>query len=80
MRIALALYTVRKADRPPDETHPYGHGKMENLSALVQGAFLFGVGGYIFYEAVRHLLNHAQPQRVDWYYSWTFAVFANRRL
>jgi cation diffusion facilitator family transporter len=62
----LALYTVRKADQPPDETHPYGHGKMENLSALAQGAFLFGVGGYICYEAVRHLLSHAEPQRVDW--------------
>jgi cation diffusion facilitator family transporter len=62
----LALYTVRKADLPPDADHPYGHGKMENLSALTQGAFLFGIGGYIIYEAVHHLLKHAGPQRVDW--------------
>lgn len=63
---SLALYTVRKSDRPPDEDHPYGHGKMENLSALVQGAALFGVGIYIIYEAVHHLLKHDGPQRVDW--------------
>ena len=63
---SLSLYTVRRADQLPDEDHPYGHGKMENLSALVQGGALFGVGIYIIYEAVHHLLKHEGPQRVDW--------------
>jgi cation diffusion facilitator family transporter len=62
----LAFYTVRRADNPPDAEHPYGHGKMESLSALIQAVFLFGVGGYILYEAIQHLIRRAGPQRVDW--------------
>ena len=66
MASAIALYTVREADRPPDEDHPYGHGKMESVSALVQALLLFAVGSYIVTEAIRHLLNHEGPKRVDW--------------
>ena len=39
---------------------------MENLSALIQATFLFGVAVYIFFEAVHHWRQHAGPQRVDW--------------
>ena len=63
---AIALYTVRQADRPPDEDHPYGHGKLESVSALLQATILFTVGSYIVFEATRHLRNHEAPQRVDW--------------
>jgi len=66
MASAIALYTVREADRPPDEEHPYGHGKMESVSALLQALLLFSAGSYIVYEAVQHLLHHEGPQRVDW--------------
>ena len=66
MASAIALYTVREADRPPDEDHPYGHGKMESVSALVQAALLFTAGAYIVYEAVQHLLRREGPHRVDW--------------
>ena len=30
----LTFFAVRFADRPPDEEHPYGHGKFENVAAL----------------------------------------------
>ena len=66
MASAIALYTVREADRPPDEDHPYGHGKMESVSALLQALLLFSAGSYIIYEAIQHLLHHEGPQRVDW--------------
>ena len=66
MASAIALYTVREADRPPDEDHPYGHGKMESVSALVQALLLFAAGSYIVFEAVQHLLHHEGPHRVDW--------------
>jgi cation diffusion facilitator family transporter len=66
MASAIALYTVREADRPPDQEHPYGHGKMESVSALLQAMLLFTAGSYIVYEAVQHLLHHEKPQRVDW--------------
>lgn len=66
MASSLALVAVRVADRPPDETHPYGHGKMESMSAFVQALLLFGVAAYIIYEAIQHLVHHATPARVDW--------------
>lgn len=66
MASAIALYTVREADRPPDEEHPYGHGKMESVSALLQALILFAVGAYIVAEAIRHLIRHEGPLRVDW--------------
>lgn len=66
MASAIALYTVREADRPPDEDHPYGHGKMESVSALLQALLLFTAGAYIVSEAIRHLIHHEGPHRVDW--------------
>jgi cation diffusion facilitator family transporter len=66
MASGLALYTVHIADMPPDATHPYGHGKMESMSALAQAVLLFGIAAYIVYEAISHLIYHAAPQRVDW--------------
>ncbi len=66
MASAIALYTVREADRPPDEDHPYGHGKMESVSALMQALLLFSAGSYILYEAIQRLRRHEAPQRVDW--------------
>jgi len=32
----MTLFAVRAADRPPDAEHPFGHGKIENLSALFE--------------------------------------------
>ena len=57
----LTFYSVRQADRPPDRTHPYGHGKVENLSALTEGILLLGVAGYVIYEAIHKLISHARP-------------------
>src|SRR5512136_2328465 len=36
----LTLFAVRVSDRPADAEHPYGHGKVENLSALAETALL----------------------------------------
>jgi len=37
---AIAYYSVRQASLPPDEDHPFGHGKMENLSGLFESLLL----------------------------------------
>lgn len=63
---ALTLFSVRLVDLPPDESHPYGHGKVEGISTLGQGVLLAGVAAYIIYEAVQRLLLHAEPPRVEW--------------
>ena len=51
----VAFFAVRAADRPPDAEHPYGHGKVENLSALVETLLLLATCAWIVYEAIRRL-------------------------
>ena len=53
----ITLLAVRVSDRPPDEQHMYGHGKIENLSALVETLLLLATCGWIIYEAFRRLLG-----------------------
>jgi cation diffusion facilitator family transporter len=51
----LTLFAVRVSDRPADEEHPYGHGKVENLSALAETALLLVTCVWIIGEAIRRL-------------------------
>ena len=37
MASIVAYFSVRKADEPPDESHPYGHEKVENVAAGIEG-------------------------------------------
>ena len=60
----LTVFSVKMGDLPPDDTHPYGHGKVEGLSTLVQGGLLAGVACYIVYEAIEKLLRRAEPQHL----------------
>ncbi len=54
----MTLVAVRVADRPPDVTHPYGHGKVENLSAFLEAGLLVLTAIWVIYEAVRRLILH----------------------
>src|ERR1051326_6981150 len=54
----MTFFAVRYADRPADATHNYGHGKMENLSALIEVVMLVLTALWIIYEAVQRLLHH----------------------
>jgi cation diffusion facilitator family transporter len=51
----VAYLSVRKADEPADESHMYGHAKMENLAAAIEGMLILVGAGVIIYEAVRRL-------------------------
>lgn len=55
----LTFYAVRLADKPADDDHQYGHGKVESLAALAETAFLFLVSGVVVAEAIRRLLSGA---------------------
>ncbi len=54
----MTYFAVRVADRPPDETHHYGHGKVENLSAFLEAGLLILTAAWVIYEATRRLLFH----------------------
>ena len=52
----LTLFAVRVADRPADRDHHYGHGKVENLSALTETGLLLLTCLWIIFEALERLL------------------------
>lgn len=56
----LAWAAVRASGKPPDPTHPFGHGKFENMAGTVEAILIFAAAGFIFYEAVEKLI-HPQP-------------------
>lgn len=61
----------RVAARPPDENHPYGHGKAEPLAALAVAVFVFAMAGFVGLEAVHEIRTpHHAP---EW---WTLLVLA----
>jgi cation diffusion facilitator family transporter len=62
---AMILFTVRAAAAPPDSAHPYGHGKFENLTALVQMALVLGSIGGIWLVSWRRFQDPVMP-RIDW--------------
>ncbi len=47
------------AVRPADADHPFGHGKIENVAAVVQAMLIFTAGGLIIYSAVRRIITGA---------------------
>lgn len=51
-------FAVRASDKPADEEHHYGHGKVEALAALVETAILFTLAGAILWEAGNRLWNN----------------------
>jgi len=60
----ITFLSVRLADQPADERHPYGHGKFENFSAFVETGLLALTALYIIYEAFARLFFrtvHIQP-------------------
>ena len=55
----IAYFSVRKADEPADESHPYGHEKVENVAAAIEGMLILVGAGVIIYESVRRLVDTA---------------------
>jgi cation diffusion facilitator family transporter len=63
---SLNLLSIRIADSPADEGHPFGHGKAENLAGLLQTVVIVLVGGGLLVEAVRRLLRGTRPEHAEW--------------
>jgi cation diffusion facilitator family transporter len=55
----ITFLSVRVADAPADERHPYGHGKFENFSAFVETGLLLLTALFIIYEGFNRLFFHA---------------------
>jgi len=55
----MALFSVKAASKPADSDHSYGHGKVENLSALIEGILVLAAAAWVIREAVRVLVGGA---------------------
>jgi cation diffusion facilitator family transporter len=68
---AMTYFAVRVSDKPADEGHHFGHGKVENLSALFETLLLLATSGWIIYEAISRLFFN--PAKVE-ASVWSFVV------
>jgi len=55
--IVITFLAVVIAARPADEKHPFGHGKVEDIAAVVQAMLIFAAGGLIIYSAVLRIIT-----------------------
>ena len=53
----IAFLSVRVSDNPPDSRHPYGHGKIENISGVIEALLIFVAAIWIIIEAVKKLFE-----------------------
>jgi cation diffusion facilitator family transporter len=51
----IAFFSLRKAAEPADASHPYGHAKLENLAAAIEGMLILVGAGVIVYESIHRL-------------------------
>ncbi len=65
----FVLFGIKYANKPPDETHPYGYGRIEPLITFLVVGFLITSATVIAYESIQHILTpHKTPK------SWTLIV------
>jgi cation diffusion facilitator family transporter len=61
----VGLYSLYIAAKPQDKDHPYGHGKVEFVSAALEGSLILVAGLFIIYNAVKNLIYPEQLDQLD---------------
>jgi len=61
----ISLYSIMVAAKPRDVEHPYGHGKVELISASVEGILIMVAGGAICFEGIRRFFFPIQITQLD---------------
>jgi cation diffusion facilitator family transporter len=69
----MTFWAVRASSRPPDSDHLYGHGKIENFSALFETGLLLATCVWIAYEAGKRLVFGVAHVEAT---VWAFVVMA----
>ena len=68
---AMTFFAVRVSDKPADREHPFGHGKVESISALFETLLLLATSAWIIYEASHRLMVPEVHVEVS---IWSFLV------
>lgn len=61
----IAFFSVRVSDKPADSRHPYGHGKFENISGVVEALLIFIAAIWIIMEAVNKIITRSEIEAVE---------------
>ena len=61
----VAFVSVRVSDKPPDNRHPFGHGKAENISGVIEGLLIFIAAGLIINEAVHKIIEGVHLEMLE---------------
>lgn len=59
---AVTLLALRRAAAPPDSRHRYGHEKLENVAAIIEGIIILGAICFVIAEAISRLFEQSQIQ------------------
>ncbi len=59
------LYSLKLAAKPRDDNHPYGHGKIELISATFEGILILVAGIIIVYESLINLVHQHPVKQLD---------------
>lgn len=62
----IALFAVKKSSDPPDERHPYGHGKIENISGTIEALLIFIAAAMILIEALKKIIHGGEVETLSW--------------
>ena len=75
----LTFFAVMRSSEPADQSHPYGHGRYEDMSGFIEGGLIVFAGLFIIYEAGKKLFTgfSMEPENYLGICVMTFAVIAN---
>jgi cation diffusion facilitator family transporter len=66
MAAIIALFAVQVSGRSPDTEHPFGHGKIENISAAIEALLILVAAIWIIYEAIMKLISPHPLETIGW--------------
>lgn len=55
----VTFFSLRFAAKPPDREHPFGHGKAENISGVVQSLLIFAAAAFILHQSITRIISGA---------------------
>jgi len=62
----IAMFSVKKSHLPADDVHPFGHGKVESISGLVEAALIFIAAFWIIFEALKKVASTQEMESPGW--------------
>jgi cation diffusion facilitator family transporter len=62
----IAMFSVKTSSAPADSDHPFGHGKIENISGFVEALLIFIAAFWIIWEALKKLISSSAIEHAGW--------------